>query len=87
MKWDKVDIALQHHCTRTLEGVRQLRQEWNEMFAQRLNPKRYKFSEDDEKLIETISMLLTNEGKFYRLNRFYVLWRNKQTKNYRNLFR
>lgn len=57
------------------------------MFAQRLNPKRYKFSEDDEKLIETISMLLTNEGKFYRLNRFYVLWRNKQTKNYRNLFR
>ena len=63
LKWDKVEIALQHHCVRTLEGVKRLRQEWNEMFAQRLNPKRYKFSEEDEKLIETISTLLANEGK------------------------
>ena len=63
MKWNKVNIELEHHDVQALAGVRRLRTQWSELFASRLNPKRYKANQDDETLIETISEVLITEGE------------------------
>ena len=57
-------IELEHGDMAALHGVQRIRAEWNELFRQRLSPKKYKFKPQDEKLIETIAEILTNEGKF-----------------------
>jgi len=65
LKWNKVNIELEHHDAQALAGVRRLRTQWSEMFASRLNPKRYKANQDDEALIETISEVLITEDKYW----------------------
>ena len=59
-----MNIELQHHDAQALAGVARIREQWKEMFLSRLNPKRYKVTQEDEQLLETLSDILTTEGQF-----------------------
>ena len=62
LDWKNVQLKMQSNDEQIVSGILRLREDWNNLFESRLQPKKYKPKEADELIISTLKDILIKEG-------------------------